>query len=246
MSNLVERIPQRNNVFKLGRHIEHDERSRNYRFTAVARESKSVLWPISKSVLDQGNLGACVGFALANCFNTGPFRNTRNQFSISACTNLSGREFYAMATHLDEWPEEWPPDDEGSSGLGAAKAGQMAGYIERYEHTFSFEEFAQALQSQPLIVGTYWTDSMFYPGHAGVLTVDPLSSSHIAGGHEYCAIAIDYENKLCWFRNSWGKSWGVSNTSLGPAGDGNFAIRFADFTNLLAADGDSTVPIVRF
>jgi hypothetical protein len=174
---------------------------------------------------------------MAHCLNTQPFAAMRTVFHQSYFTNATGRQLYALATHLDEFPEEWPPDDEGSSGLGAAKAAKTAGYIERYEHTFSFAEFQAALQTQPLIVGTYWTDSMFYPDSRGIVTPGPLTTQNIAGGHEYCALGIDYENKLLKFRNSWGKSWGLS---------GNFYVSFQDFATLLAADGDSTVPKANF
>jgi hypothetical protein len=70
-------------------------------------------------ILDQGNEGACTGFALAAVVN----------FLLSARNidrHVSPRMFYDMARRYDEWPGE---DYEGSSARGAMKGWMAHGVV---------------------------------------------------------------------------------------------------------------------
>lgn len=48
-------------------------------------------------------------------------------------------------------------DDTGSTGLAVAKAGVKLGYLDRYEHTFSFTALQATVETTPTINGTVWT-----------------------------------------------------------------------------------------
>lgn len=209
---------------KLGRHVEHDERSRRYpaRTTAVQR---TVLWTHSAPVLDQGELGSCTGNALAQCLNTGRFKTSRKRYLDEA----AARTLYSRATALDDDPGQWPPTDTGSSGLAVAKAGVQYGYLTGYQHAFGFDHFLGAIQLSPVIVGTNWYEDMFTPAN-GYLSV----SGSAAGGHEYLVLGANLKGQYVTMLNSWSKTWGAN---------GRARIRFNDFQRLLNEDGDVTIPI---
>lgn len=216
--------------YPLGRVVEHDPRSRQF-MAAQAPAQRSVLWPHHAPVLDQGNLGSCTGNAMAQLLNTDPFAKSRPHGGY--LTEADAVQLYELATHLDGISgNTYPPHDEGSSGLGAAKAGVKLKYFTGYKHAFGFDHFAAALQLQPVIVGTDWTEGMFKPDSKGY--VHP--TGQVAGGHEFLALGISWETKTLIFLNSWSSNWG-------PMG-GRFLMNFADFQGLLANQGDATAPVV--
>ncbi len=210
----------------LGRHVEHDPRSLAYPAMGAVVQ-RSVLWGHHGPVLDQGDIGACTGNALADCINTDPFAAARPNGYL---TEPDALKLYELATQLDDTPGTYPPDDTGSSGLAVCKAGVQLGYLAAYQHALGFNAFGAALQLQPVIVGTNWTEAMFEPDADG--TVHP--AGQVAGGHEYLALGIDYTTQRLTFLNSWGESWGDG---------GRFYMSFTDFSRLLADQGDATVPV---
>jgi hypothetical protein len=146
-------------------------------------------------------------------------------------TSEDAVRLYSLATELDEWEGVYPPEDTGSSGLAVAKAGIQLGFFSTYNHAFGFEHFTSTLQTQPVIVGTYWLSQMFNPDADGRVQV----KGTVEGGHEYLALGVDYETETLTFLNSWGPSWGAN---------GRFKISFADFAFLLNQEGDATAPVV--
>jgi len=213
--------------YALGRHVEHDERSRNY-LARRAAEPRTVLWGHHAPVLDQGSLGSCTGNALAQLINTDPFELSRPNGYL---TEDDAIRLYSRATSLDEFPGDYPPDDTGSSGLAVAKAGVELGYFSVYNHAFGFDHFTATLQTQPVIVGTNWYEGMFEPDNKGFVTL----SGDVVGGHEYLALGVDYETYTVTFLNSWGSSWGQQ---------GRFKMTFSTCNRILSEDGDVTAPVV--
>lgn len=213
----------------LGRVVEHDERSRMYQAT-LAHAQRSVLWGHHAPVLDQGELGSCTGNAMAQLLNTDPFAKSRGAVRAGYLNEQDALKLYHDATVLDGFPGTYPPDDTGSSGLGVAKAAKKEGYITGYKHAFGLTHFLSALQVQPIIVGTDWTNGMFKPNKKGF--VKPTGS--VAGGHEYLALGVDYATQTITFLNSWSSSWGQQ---------GRFFMTFASFGDLLGSQGDATAPV---
>lgn len=216
-------------VYRLGRVVEHDERSRNHP-ARRATQPRTVLWPHTAPVLDQGDLGMCTGAALAQCLNTTRFRGSRPRGRYLDI--LAARALYSKATAADDIPGQWPPTDTGSSGLAVCKAGVAAGYLTAYHHAFGFQHFTEAIALSPVIAGTAWYDAMFTPDTDGFIR----PAGQIAGGHEYAVLGINHRGRYITILNSWGPGWGRN---------GRARIRFDDFAQLLADDGDCTVPIGR-
>lgn len=231
----VQQIPHNpDNPRPLGRHVEHDERSRQYPF-AVAHPvaDRTVLWSTTPTILNQKDLGGCVGFTGADILNTDMFAPVRKKFHGGKLyANADGIRFYHLATVDDGLPGTYPPTDSGSSGLGLAKAFKALGLIDRYTHAFSWAAFRAAIATQPVAVGTLWTNDMFNPDRDGLIHVGSLADDNVAGGHEYMVRGINYETKRVRMRNHWAKSWAVG---------GEAEIGFSDFEKLLANQGDVTV-----
>lgn len=222
-------MPANEHAHPLGRIVDHDERSRLYQ-AAKAHAQRSVLWGHHGPILDQGDLGSCTGNAAAQLLNTDYFAASRPETSY--LTERDALKIYELGTTLDNVPGAYPPDDTGSTGIAVAKAGVKLGYFTGYKHAFGFAHFCAALQLQPVIVGTEWTDGMFNPTAKGF--VKPTGA--VAGGHEYLALGVDYATKTLTFLNSWSSAWGLQ---------GRFHMTFAAFTTLLINQGDVTVPVTR-
>lgn len=209
---------------KLGRHVEHDPRSRNF----PARKAEALSTVTHRHYggsLDQGNLGSCTGNALAHARNTVPLRHAR-----PLLTETDAVKIYSLGTQLDGVSGQYPPEDTGSTGLGVCKAGVKLGYITSYHHAFGLDEALHALMLQPVIVGTNWYESMFDPNSSGFVKVN----GDVVGGHEYCIVGLNVEQRYVKCVNSWGNEWGL---------DGRFRLTFDQLDRLLQEDGDVTVPI---
>ena len=196
-----------------------------------ARRPKTVLWSHRAPVLDQGSLGSCTGNALAQWLNT-DYARTHPRGTGMLMTGKDAVGLYTLATRLDTIPGEYPPEDTGSSGLAVCKAAVQMKLIGRYAHVFSFYALLMALQHSPVICGTLWTEGMFTPRATdGVIT----PSGSAVGGHEYLLLGCDVDRQLITMLNSWGPEWGRQ---------GRARISFSDFGDLLARDGDATVPVL--
>lgn len=233
---VIRQLPEAPDLpYRLGRHQEHDPRSRSFAFVAPEPlPLRDVAWRRHVPAYDQGapikfrgkeyryGLGSCTFNATAGAISTSPHRHRfRSQARIAAG--------YSEATSIDPFPGQWPDDDTGSSGLAAAKVALRHGWIREYRHIFRFDDFLQAMMVGPVIVGTVWRSEMFDPEPDG--RVHALGS--VVGGHEYEAFGVDVGQRRVWCWNSWGGGWGV--------GGGRFWLAWDDLRDLLAQDGDATV-----
>lgn len=210
--------------FRLARHVEHDEASRQ--FPAETAPLQSVKWEHAGPVLDQGQLGSCTGNAASDALNTKPLWDGKRRL----LTEQDAVAIYSWATHHDGFPGVYPPDDTGSSGLAVCKALKKLGLIRAYRHAFGLQHTLGALAKQPVIIGIPWTDDMFTPDADGFIR----PTGQVAGGHEVCLIELDVENQSVTLLNSWGSTWGQ---------DGTAKLTWDDLGALLAQQGDCTVPL---
>lgn len=218
-------------TYGLGRVVEHDPRSREFPAMVAAVRPKTVLWPHTAPVLDQGTLGSCTGNALTQWLNTDYARSRDGITERIPLEEATALRLYSEATRLDAYPGQWPPDDTGSSGLAVCKAGVRSAYLRGYRHAFGFDSLLMALQHSPVIVGTEWTAAMFTPDRDG--TIRP--TGEVVGGHEYLILGCDMERSCFTILNSWGANWGLN---------GRARISFDWFRGLLAHQGDCTVPVL--
>lgn len=209
---------------RLGRHIEHDPRSRN--FPAATAPVTDVMHVRHGKPFDQGDLGSCTGNAMAGALMTAPYYEAARSLNEKSAVQL-----YEKATKIDQIAGSYPPDDTGSTGLAVAKAAKKDGYISAYTHAFGFQHALGALTIAPVITGINWYDSFDQPLDTGEC---PLSSdASVRGGHEVELFGIDTENQRVWAYQSWGATWG-------GLGNGTFWWSYATYQRLLSENGDVT------
>jgi hypothetical protein len=214
----------------LGRHVEHDDRSRGYR-APRAGELVSVRHERHHAVNDQGILGSCTGQALASAVACTPLWEPLTDLGVVPDRGFA-EEVYSRATSLDEFDGQWPTEDTGSSGLAACKAAVERGVISGYRWAFGLDETLAALTLAPVMIGVAWYSSFDEPDDDGLVEVG--ARAYVRGGHEVCLTELDVERQLVWFDNSWGPTWGQS---------GRACMSWATLGRLLGEEGDAVVPV---
>lgn len=208
---------------KLGRRVEHDDRSRSFGVVRMLQPLHSVSWKRHGQLFDQGNLGSCTCEAAVGVLMTEPFYSAGRLLNQNDAVDL-----YKQATRIDTIPGHWPPDDTGSSGLAAAKAAHKRGWLKAYHHAFSLHDALSSLVSGPGMLGISWYEG-FDEAANGLLEI----SGEVRGGHEIEVSEIDVERKLVRGPNSWGSGWGDK---------GFFTMTWATLERLLHENGDYVVP----
>jgi hypothetical protein len=207
---------------RLGRHVEHDPRSRDY--TAErAPKIQSVTHDATGLPLDQGQIGSCTANALCGALDSAPNFGGGAPKSEDDAVDLYKRET------ADEG-QPYPPNDPGGSGLAVCKAAVELGLISSYTHAFGVQHALEALMLRPVITGINWYEGFDTPDSNGQVQI----SGSVRGGHEIVADEIDADKQVVWFWNSWGTQWGVG---------GRFCMSFDTWDQLLQERGDVTVPI---
>lgn len=227
---------------RLGRHVHHDSRNRQYAYRVPARAVGSestappaVNWTSSLGVSDQGGVGACTGFTVLDILGYNQYWSALTDAErtyLSTNPGQAGLLFYHTATVLDAIPGQYVPDDTGSDGGSAAKGGVKLGYFSGYRTAFGPAAFDAALAVGPVMVGTVWYKSMMNANSSGVLDVNV--SSGVAGGHEYVVDGYDPATDRYRMRNHWTTGWGHNGFAYIPRDR---------FYELLADQGDVTVPV---
>jgi hypothetical protein len=209
---------------RLGRHVRHDPRSRDFP-AARAAQIVSVQHQATGLPLNQGNLGSCTANALCGALDSAPDYGGGTPLAETDAVNV-----YKVETQLEGQP--YPPNDPGGSGLMVCKAGKQLGLISSYKHAFGIQHALEALVLRPVITGIPWYTSFDTPDASGLVAIAPGAT--IRGGHEIVADQIDADNQLVWFWNSWGPTFGLG---------GRFCMAFTTWDELLKNQGDVTVPL---
>jgi hypothetical protein len=209
---------------RLGRHVEHDARSRNFAAERAPRVI-SVDHAARGLPLDQGKLGSCTANALCGALNSS------HPHLGETLDERDAVKLYEVETRIEGKP--YPPNDPGGTGLAVCKAAKQRGLIGSYTHAFGIEHALLALVLRPVITGVQWYTSFDEPDRSTGL-VGLTQGATVRGGHEVVADGIDASSELVWFWNSWGKKWGKG---------GRFCMSFATWERLLAEQGDVTVPV---
>jgi hypothetical protein len=214
---------------RLGRHVEHDHRSRGYEVTTHRLALANKVWNRDVPAFDQGDLGSCTGNAMAGVLVSEPFFEKERTVDEHLAVLI-----YSAATRLDYISGHYPPEDTGSSGLAVAKVSHKLGYISGYRHAFSLRGCLSALSyTGPVIIGLNWYDSFDSPvGMGAELSISPNAS--VRGGHEVELLGIDIDTSMIFGINSWGSAWGNG---------GRFSMSFDTLERLLEERGDVVVPL---
>jgi hypothetical protein len=209
-----------------GRRPEFDDQSRQYPIRALLEPERALqtrIWPC-ETVLDQGNVGACVGFSWAHELAAKPE-------VVPNIDNLAGMQIYNRAQLLDQWSDT--PPQEGSSVLAGAKTVTEQGHLIEYRWAFGLNDLLDTLsQFGPAVLGINWYSGMMNPDNAG--WIRPTGS--IVGGHAILAVGINVEHKAVMLHNSWGPEWGLA---------GHAWIPFTDLDRLLQEHGEACIPVTR-
>lgn len=226
--------------------VQHfDERSRGFR-AAVGIDTnplRSYTWSC-EAWNDQGQEGACVGFAWSHELTARPYP--------VPSTNALATKIYKRAQFLDPWPGE---NYSGTSVLAGAKATQEevnAGgltLLQEYRWAFGINDLLLVLGYRgPVVVGSDWYTGMYNTNSAGFI----VKTGSIVGGHAYLARGfkavwvdkygprtyanLNLDQSYVLIRNSWGQTWGSN---------GDAKISVSDLASLLSAGGDACVPVLR-
>lgn len=204
--------------------VSFDERSRAYpiRAAVTAQTPRSFTWRCDK-LLDQGREGACTGFAVAHDAAGRPAE-------VRDVTNQIARDVYHRARQLDDFDGE---DYEGSSVLGAIKAGKERGWYGEYRWAFGEADLALAIgHCGPAILGINWYEGMGNPDATGRVSV----TGRVLGGHAILCNGYNHKRREYRLHNSWGSSWGRG---------GECVISAADMARLLSEQGEACIPTKR-
>lgn len=223
---------------KFDRLISYDVRSADYPVRTVLPDvwpPRSYSW--SHYQLDQGNEGACIGFAVTMeaAARPRPFFGDpiyrRSQINWRA-VNDDAFDTYHQAQTVDQWPGE---DYEGTSVIAGMKIGLRKGYWSEYRWALGPSSEAAARDVAlsiayrgPVVIGAWWWTGMDEPDADGFLRPNGIRR----GGHAFLLSRYSRRLDAVWTPNSWG-------------GAGQGWIHFGDLVSLLADDGEAAVPVVR-
>lgn len=206
--------------YSLGRLPAADPRDHRYLLADILpepRTTKRLYW--SGWFGDQGETSSCVGFAWAAWLAAAPTTHPERDWQQYAF------DAYRLAQTLDEWDGE---DYDGTSVRAGAKALQQGGYVGEYRWAFTARDVVHAvLEVGPVVVGTVWTESMFYPVGGKMRVEGP-----IVGGHAYLVDGANSQTGVVQIKSSWGKGWGRSGRAL---------LTIADLGRLMAMDGEAVL-----
>lgn len=189
----------------------------------------SKYWYPGKQPLNQGSLGACVGFTGANWLQNSPIR--------TPVTNQTGFNLYAECKKIDGIP-----NTEGTYARALLKVLQSQGKVGQYlwaQQPLDIKEWV--LSTGPVLVGTPWLEGMFALDADGYVRVQ----GHEVGGHEYLIRGYSKPRDAYRCRNSWGPSWGIGASVGAWAGyGGEFWLRRAELDNLIFSSWGDAVGVV--
>lgn len=207
------------------RMVRFDERSRAYPIRALLAADaapRSYTWRC-EAWLDQGSEGACTGFSVSHEAAARPA-------VVRGITDATARAVYERARQLDEWPGE---AYEGSSVLGAMKAGKERGWYGEYRWAFGEADLRLAVGYKgPAVLGVNWYAGMMDADAAGRINV----SGRVLGGHAILCNGFNVKTGLYRLHNSWGRGWGVN---------GECFVTVADMQRLLREEGEACIPVRR-
>jgi C1A family cysteine protease len=196
------------------------------------------------TILDQGNLGACVSNAFAQYILT----NTANKVLISRLyhyytgrllsglsnledTGLYIRDACSIIASVGACPEStWPYNITQFAVMPPLPAFQGSKYFKTYSYTLiaqnltSLQNYLMTTNT-PIIFGLNVYSSFMTKtvGNTGIIPMPNKNTETLEGGH--CMLLIGFNNTTQQFLcvNSWGRAWGCNATG-GATGSRGFCL----------------------
>lgn len=194
---------------------------------------------------DQGHLGSCVGFAVTalkewqeRIEHEYEVSHGKKDHRRTNVYDLSESWVYWNAKKIDPWPDEegtsirfalkvlqklGTPTEDGWPYNDAAK-GEPEGWahliarwarIDSYWRINNLQELKHALLKNPVVIGIPCFEEIFYTDKTGYVPY-PKNPNVIYGGHAVCATGYQDSKNRIIFKNSWGRSWGMSGFGFLP------------------------------
>ncbi|MFW5847668.1 MAG: C1 family peptidase [bacterium] len=190
--------------FGLGRiHVE-DKRDENFLMKSmIPLEKEKKFYKYWHPSIWWGNQRAsphCVGYSWVHWLTEGPITQKKSRKSTDIPYDPS--KLYYEAQKVDQWEGE---NYDGTSVRAGAKILKQRGFISEYRWAWTIEDVIDGLlYAGPLVVGTFWTEGMFFPDDDGIIT----ATGQTAGGHAYLLDGINTKRGIIRIKNSWGREWG--------------------------------------
>jgi hypothetical protein len=222
---------------RLGRNLNHDPRSRQYRTgwagkPVTAKHERRIPYLNQNSIprLHGRGLGCCSGCATVGLLGSEPFFSTLDEDHEEGLDINLAVDVYSLATQIDPFAGVYPNSDTGSDGLSVAKAAVQLDYSSGYQHIMSLDEAYAQIVEGPFIFGGIWMSSMDEPDSEGVVRF----SGYARGGHEWLFREYDATTGLWLADNSWTEDWGLG---------GSFKVPDEDMQKQFEQQADATVII---
>jgi hypothetical protein len=225
----IEELPSTSGGGRLGRQFDRRESflRRHVKSSKVPSPPTSlVTWDRLCPPFDQGDLGSCTGNAAAGALMTVPLHQPTWNFAEPDAVKI-----YEQATQFNPPGQQYPPNDDGSSGPCIADALEKDGVVATSAHATDLTTMLGLLTLGPVIFGLQWYTSFDTPMSDGECALTPGAT--VRGGHEVEAFGADPVKKVVWFYQSWGATWG-------GLGNGTFWMAYATIEHLFEGGGDAT------
>lgn len=204
-----------------------DERSRAFPARALigtpVRYKK--VWTARFEPLDQGQEGACTGFACAGELAATPIKYAVN--------NDAALKLYSKAREIDQ--REGRFYTAGATTLAAVKGCKEMGLFGKYVWNFGIDDTIDwIIKRGPVVLGINWYESMYETLPGGLIDVSgPVVGGHAIMANGYWPRHPDFGDVLV-LTNSWGVNWGIRGRGFLPIDSAK---------RLLSEDGESVAPV---